>query len=234
MVKLGDFLFLYRNYLFPVFYLLMFLPGPRIFGDWRTAVALGLAVTVLGQLVRVTTIGFDYIIRGGRNKRVYAEDLVTTGLFAHTRNPMYVGNVTMLLGMGIVSNNLLYLLVMVPAFFFIYECIIRAEEHFLRNKFGPGFDAYAADVPRWLPRLDGLGETLNGGGFNARRVLIKEYNTTAIWMIAAVLLTMTHIWRAGGEAAIEPVATWYILALLLIVGAYLTVRFLKKSGRIQA
>ncbi len=234
MVKLGDFFFHYRNGLFPVFYLLMFLPGPRIFDDWRVAVGIGVAVTVLGQLVRMTTIGFDYIIRGGRGKRVYAEDLVTTGLFAHSRNPMYVGNVTMLLGMGIVSNNLWYLLLMVPAFFFIYECIIRAEERFLRDKFGPGFDAYAQDVPRWLPKLSGLGETLSSGGFNVKRVLIKEYGTTAIWMIAAVLLTALHVWRAGGSVALEPLSVWFGLALLIIAVGYFSIRYLKKSGRVQA
>ena len=234
MVKLGDFFFRVRNYLFPVFYLLMFLPGPRIFSDWRWAVGLGVALTLAGQLVRMTTIGFDYIIRGGRDKQVYAEDLVTSGLFAHSRNPMYVGNVTMLLGMGIVSNNLIYFLVMVPAFFFIYGCIIRAEERFLRNKFGVGFDAYVADVPRWLPRLEGLGSTLNSGGFNVRRVLIKEYNTTFVWLCAAVLLTMLHIWRAGGEAAFTAVAGNYLLLLAIIVVAYLTIRFLKKSGRVTA
>ena len=234
MVKLGDFFFRYRNWVFPIFYALMFVPGPRIVADWRLAVAIGLAVTLVGQAVRVTTIGFDYIIRGGRNKKVYAEDLVTGGLFAHSRNPLYVGNVTMILGMGIVSNSLLYLLVMVPAFYFVYECIIRAEERFLRGKFGTGFDAYARDVPRWLPRLRGLGATLAAGGFNWNRVLIKEYNTTCVWLGAAVLLVGTHVYREEGAQAFGAVAFAWGAAVALVVGLYLTVRYLKKSGTVTA
>jgi len=234
MVKLGDFFFRYRNWLFPVFYLLMFLPGPRTFGDWRVAVAVGLAVTILGQLVRMTTIGFDYIIRGGRNKKVYAEDLVTGGLFAHSRNPMYVGNVTMLLGMGLLSNSLIYLVVMVPAFFFIYECIIRAEENFLRDKFGAGFDAYREDVPRWLPKLSGLGDTLTAGSFNWRRVLIKEYNTTCVWVGAAVLLIGLHIYRHEGADAFDDIAVVFGTAVGAVIGAYFGIRYLKKSGTVKA
>lgn len=234
MVKLGDFFFKYRNWLFPVFYILMFLPGPRIFSDWKTAVFFGLAVTLFGQAVRMTTIGFDYIIRGGRNKQVYAEDLVTGGLFAHSRNPMYVGNVSMILGMGILSNSLLYLLIMVPAFYFIYECIIRAEEHFLRNKFGSGFDAYTKDVPRWLPKLSGLGTTLSSGSFNWKRVLIKEYNTTCIWMGAAVLLVGLHIYKYEGAEAFNSIATAFGITIGAVVALYFGIRYLKKSGTVRA
>ena len=234
MVRLGDFFFRYRNWVFPVFYVLMFAPGPRIFGDWRVAVALGLVVTLLGQTVRITTIGFDYIIRGGRNKRVYAEDLVTGGLFAHSRNPLYVGNVTMILGMGLLSNSLVYLLLMVPAFYFIYECIIRAEERFLREKFGPGFAAYCRDVPRWGPRLRGLGDTLSAGGFNWSRVLVKEYNTTCVWLGAAVLLVGAHIYREEGAAAFSDIAFVWGVAIALVLALYFTARYLKKSGTVTA
>ena len=231
MVQLGDFFFRYRNGVFPVFYALMFAPGPWVFADWRVAVVVGLAVTLLGQGVRVATIGYDYIIRGGRNKKVYAEDLVTGGLFAHSRNPLYVGNVAMILGMGILSNNLLYLGLMVPAFFFIYACIIRAEERFLREKFGPGFDAYARDVPRWLPRLRGLGATLAAGGFKWSRVLVKEYNTTCVWVGAVVLLVATHVYRAEGW---EAVSNGFAVAVAAVVLTYLGVRWLKKSGTVRA
>jgi protein-S-isoprenylcysteine O-methyltransferase Ste14 len=234
MIKLGDFFFKYRNWLFPVFYALMFLPGPRIMADWQMAVSIGLVIAFLGQAVRMTTIGFDYIIRGGRNKKVYAEDLVTGGLFAHSRNPMYVGNVAMILGVGILSNNLIYLLVMMPAFFFIYECIIRAEENFLRNKFGEGFEKYTRDVPRWLPKFSGLGDTLNSGSFNWKRVLIKEYNTTCVWLGAAVLLIATHIFRHEGKATFDSNALGVGIAVGLIIAIYFTIRYLKKSGTVQA
>ena len=77
------------------------------------------------------TIGLAYIIRGGKNKKVYAEDLVTTGIFAHCRNPLYVGNILMLAGVGILSNSLLYVVIMIPFFLFVYQAIVLAEENFL-------------------------------------------------------------------------------------------------------
>ncbi len=234
MIKLGDFFFKYRNWVFPIFYAVMFIQGPGIFDDWKTAVIVGLLITFIGQSIRITTIGLDYIIRGGRHKKVFAEDLVTGGLFAHSRNPLYVGNVTMILGMGVLSNSLLYLIFMVPAFYFIYECIIRAEENFLRKKFGPGFDAYCEEVPRWLPKLKGLGETLNTGHFNWKRVLIKEYNTTCVWLGAAVLLIATHIFHNESPAEHDANAYGVGIAVGLVVAIYFTVRYLKKSGTVKA
>ena len=71
-------------------------------------IILGLLITVTGQLIRGATIGLAYIIRGGKEGKVYAEELVTTGIFNHCRNPLYVGNILMLFGVGVLSNSLLY------------------------------------------------------------------------------------------------------------------------------
>lgn len=104
MVKIGNFLFHYRNGLFPVVYLLLFFKSRPVMGNYRLAAATGFAVALLGQLLRALTIGLEYIIRGGRNRQVYAEQLVQGGIFAHCRNPLYVGNFLILIGVGIASN----------------------------------------------------------------------------------------------------------------------------------
>ena len=64
MIKIGNFLFHYRNGLFPVFYLLLFISSPRIFEDYRLAVAVGLTLAIAGQALRAVTIGLAYIVRG--------------------------------------------------------------------------------------------------------------------------------------------------------------------------
>src|SRR5690606_41806625 len=125
-----------------------------------------LVVTLLGQLIRGTTIALAYIVRGGKDKKVYADTLVTNGIFAHCRNPLYVGNILMLVGVGILVNSLCYLLVVIPLFLFIYQSIVLAEEHFLRNKFGSDFDAYTKQVHRWLINPIGLGKTISGMHFS--------------------------------------------------------------------
>ena len=162
MIEIGNFFFRYRNWLFIILYLLLFLPSPPLFrpeqfGEnyWLWPLLLGLVVTVAGQMIRGATIGLAYIIRGGKDKKVYAEDLVTTGIFNHCRNPLYVGNILMLFGVGILSNSLIYIAIIMPVFLFIYQAIVLAEENFLRGKFGKSFDDYCSRVNRWIPSSAG-------------------------------------------------------------------------------
>ena len=115
---------------------MLFVPSPEVFDNPVMAMIIGFSVTLIGQLIRVVTIGLVYIMRGGRNRRVYAEDLVTTGIFAHCRNPLYVGNILVLAGLGIASNSLIFMAVFLPIFLFFYQAIVMAEEDFLAGKFG--------------------------------------------------------------------------------------------------
>lgn len=239
MIRIGDFFFKYRNYLFIFLYLLLFLPSPDLFGRerfgdsyWIWPIVVGLIVTISGQLIRGATIGLDYIIRGGKDGKVYAETLVTGGMFEHCRNPLYVGNILMLLGVGILSNSLLYTFVVMPVFMLIYHAIVLAEENYLSNKFGESYAAYARRVNRWIPSLAGLADTFRGATFNAKRWLLKEYNTQYIWLtgIALILLfgypQLTDYSESKRNAALA-------IILPLLLALYGLVRYLKKSGRMK-
>ncbi|GAB4331793.1 MAG: hypothetical protein OHK0038_06950 [Flammeovirgaceae bacterium] len=231
MVKLGNFFFHHRNYLFPVFYAMLFVPSPFIFKSYTLAFILGLVITLLGQSIRFLTIGLVYIIRGGKNRKVYAEDLVTTGIFSHSRNPMYLGNVIMLLGMGILANSLLFLFILFPFFLFVYQAIIRAEENFLHQKFGASYEKYMQDVPRWLPKLKGFGSTLKEMNFNWSRVILKEYNSTFVWMMAAILLIVKNFYLIGGQNLVMQYYHPLLLASAVLILTYLIIKVLKKTGR---
>ena len=221
MVALGNFLFHYRTTLSPLLPLLLLLPGPPVLPDPFIAALIGLVVAFLGQIVRATTIGFRYIVRGGRNHRVYADDLVTDGLFRHTRNPMYVGKFLMILGAGIGSNRWPALLAIVAAYTLMYYAITIAEEAYLRGKFGAAFDAYCADVPRWWPRLRGLRTTLAGSRFHWPRVLMKEYSAPLGWTLPIVLIGVYNLRDSGRATAVA--VLWAVLvaafAFWLGVGA---------------
>src|SRR5213075_525249 len=115
MVSIGNFFFKYRNWIFIIFYAALFIPSwplfsKESFGDlyYLWPVIIGLLVTCTGQAIRGATIGLAYIVRGGKEGKPYAEGLVTEGIFNHCRNPLYVGNILMLLGVGILANSLLY------------------------------------------------------------------------------------------------------------------------------
>ena len=104
MIAIGNFFFRYRNMLFFFLYAALFIPSPAIFREdqlgphyYYWPVAIGLTITILGQIIRGATIGLAYIIRGGLHGQVYAEELVTQGIFNHCRNPLYLGNILMLI-----------------------------------------------------------------------------------------------------------------------------------------
>lgn len=235
MIGIGNFFFKYRNNLFIFLYLLLFLPSPELFTEkvfgpdyYLIPLLLGLAITFSGEILRGMTIGLAYIIRGGRDKKVYAEQLVTGGLFSHCRNPLYVGNILMLAGVGVLSNSLFYVVVVIPFFLFIYQAIVLAEENFLRNKFGREFDEYTQRVNRWLIDFRGLGKTLGSMEFNYRRWLIKEYNTLFVWLLGITAL----IGYKYGHLFENTNVRNGILGgtVLLLLSMYLLIRYLKKSG----
>jgi len=234
LVKVGNFFFHYRNFLFPFALLFVLLPGPKVFDDPMDAVLLGFVVSGLGQLVRGTTIGFKYIIRGGRDRRVYAVDLVTEGLYGHCRNPMYVGNVLILCGIALACNTWTCVILAVPFCVFIYVAIIAAEEDFLRNKFGAAFDAYCRDVPRWLPRLAGLGATLQSMEYKWRRVIVKEYGTPFGWISFICVIGAIHLWRAGRLGMNDPAAKMLLWLWIATFALWATARVLKKTKTLVA
>jgi protein-S-isoprenylcysteine O-methyltransferase Ste14 len=233
MIRLGNFLFRYRNGLFPVAYVFIFAKTTLLFQDYRLAALVGLLIALVGQLLRVATIGLDYIVRGGRNRQVYADDLVTGGLFSHCRNPLYVGNYLILLGVGVASCSGLFVFLILPLMALAYGAIIAAEENFLRSKFGGVFDAYCERVNRLLFNPVGLISTLRGMEFHWPRVVVKEYGTTFAWTVGYLLVVMQNDWLAGDYDSSSLVVLLLWGALAFVVLAFLVSRFLKKREIIR-
>jgi protein-S-isoprenylcysteine O-methyltransferase Ste14 len=229
LIKLGNFLFRNRNGIFPIFYLMLFVPSREVFTNPVTAMIIGFSVTIIGQLIRIITIGLVYIIRGGKDRRVYAEDLVTTGIFSHCRNPLYVGNILILVGLGIASNSLLFMAVFTPLFLFFWQAIVLAEENYLRNKFGEQYNDYCKRVNRWLINPNGLATTLGSMEFKWKRVIIREYNSTYIWMTGAVLIVMKHFYFHDHRFDFKKNLPMFISILVILLLLYLFARYLKKS-----
>jgi protein-S-isoprenylcysteine O-methyltransferase Ste14 len=234
MVALGNFLYRTRLYVFPLACLLVFLPGPRIWQEDLVAAFLGFAIALTGQVIRAGTIGLVYIVRGGKNRQVYAKDLVTDGVFGHSRNPMYVGNLLILSGMAVTSNCWSTVLVAIPLTAFIYRAIVAAEENYLRGRFGAAFDEYCSSVPRFVPRLSGLGETFSSMDFRWRRVLVKEYGTPTAWVLVWCGIVYWNLRRHGELALYGCAAQCLLVVALLAVAGWVTARYLKKSGRVVA
>lgn len=239
LIRYGHFVFRYRDYLAP---LLLFagigLTTPRPFLNsvhtdiWLDALGVGLALC--GQSLRVAVIGLAYIQRGGKNKEIAADRLVSEGFFAHSRNPLYLGNFLLIAGLSMIWNApALYLAVCCLAGVSLFSMVL-AEEDFLRRKFGSEFDAYCARVNRFVPRLTGLRATLAGFQFDWKRVVRKEYGTTFTWVSMAIVLFGLErlVWFGPHQAA--PVFLRGFLVWLGVFVIYLFTRWMKKSHRLES
>lgn len=237
MVAIGNVFFRHRNALFPVAFLLVAaLSRPRLFGgsvqqDWIVD-AIGIAIALGGQALRALVIGLAYIVRGGRDRRIYADELVQDGVFAHSRNPLYLGNMLVYLGLFVVLDSILGWSVGVPFFLFAYLCITAAEEDYLHRQFGAPYDEYRRRVPRFLPNWKGIGETVRGMRFNWQRLVRKEYGSTFTWMTTALALVYWESVRNRGAAASSAVLGTVFLLWVPVLAGYAIARWLKKSGRL--
>jgi protein-S-isoprenylcysteine O-methyltransferase Ste14 len=146
----------------------------------------GFAIAVAGILVRA--------LASGHIRKNAA--LATTGPYAYTRNPLYLGSIIIALGFIVAARNLWIGLGAIAMFAFIYLPVIAAEEKYLRSVF-PGYDHYAGQVPRFLPRLTpyrpGTEEDAESGGFSSDLYLRhREYNAAvgSVLMLGALVLKM--------------------------------------------
>jgi protein-S-isoprenylcysteine O-methyltransferase Ste14 len=79
-------------------------------------------------------------------------ELTRTGPYAYTRNPLYLGSMSIAAGFAVAAGRWWLVVLLVAMFLAIYVPTILSEEEFLRGVF-PQFDDYARRVPRLLPRL---------------------------------------------------------------------------------
>jgi protein-S-isoprenylcysteine O-methyltransferase Ste14 len=124
-------------------------------------------------------------------------ELTRTGPYAHTRNPLYLGSMMIAFGFAGAAASWVILVLLAGLFAAIYWPTIRGEEAFLREKF-PGFDAYAAQVPRLLPRLTAARTNDEAGSFSSKLYLHhKEYQASmgAVSIYAALAVKLILMQR---------------------------------------
>jgi len=149
-MNIGNFFFKYRSYT-PIPLAAIILYNAQLANAY---VVLGLLCIILGESIRFWAVSYA----GGitRTTTVGAATLCTAGPFAHTRNPLYIGNMLMYNGIVLIAgaNNILAMLMLTWLFFIIqYFLIINLEEQTLTRIFGTTYINYTKNVPRLFPRL---------------------------------------------------------------------------------
>jgi len=76
--------------------------------------------------------------------------IVTTGVFARTRNPMYLAMVILLAGIGLLGNSLWFPVIVIGFVGVMQHGVILREEAYLERKFGSSYTEYKARVRRWI------------------------------------------------------------------------------------
>jgi protein-S-isoprenylcysteine O-methyltransferase Ste14 len=141
-------IFKYRSYTPIPFILLMLIFQNATY----ISLIIGFVILLIGEFFRLWGVSY-----AGSETRttdgVGGTFLIVSGAYAYVRNPLYLGNMLMYLGVGIMSMaGFPYLQIIAALFFFWqYSVIIKDEEGFLKSKFGSDFENYLNAVPKLIP-----------------------------------------------------------------------------------
>lgn len=234
LAESGAWLFRWRSYL-PLILIAIIFPAmldyQYLFGSpaydlyWEITCLL---ITFFGLSVRCYTIGYTPKSTSGRNTRKQvAEDLNTSGIYSVVRNPLYLGNFFMMLGVSMYPRVWWVSIIFVLGFWLYYERIIMAEESFLKNKFGAKYEDYSSRTPAFIPKLN-LWRP-NKLSFSLRNVLKREYSGFFGAISAFTALNFAKNYIVEGNPVLD--AVWaYIFVFGLVV--YLALRTLKKNTKL--
>jgi protein-S-isoprenylcysteine O-methyltransferase Ste14 len=76
--------------------------------------------------------------------------IVTTGIYGLSRNPIYLSFVITGIGIAVAVNSLWIMLMQIPVVLLIRKFVIAKEEHYLESKFGDEYRSYKLKVSRWM------------------------------------------------------------------------------------
>ena len=149
------------------------------------SVALGALVGLVGLAIRAYAAGYLH-------KQAV---LTVTGPYARTRNPLYFGSSILTLGAVLAMHSWWAAGLLVIYFALVYSMVMRREEMELRQQHGAAFDAYAASVPLFFPRLTaGPAPTDRSAGFSWQQYKKNhEYQATVGFLLLLIVLIV--IWR---------------------------------------
>jgi protein-S-isoprenylcysteine O-methyltransferase Ste14 len=143
----------------PFLFVLGFSAGGALSRLWPIAAPWGSAPWIEGVGLALIVLGLTAMFTGIVTFRLAhvtvmpnrpAAQLVTRGIYAYTRNPMYVGLTALYLGGVIVTSYVWALFILPLVLVVLYQRVIRREERYLSGRFPVEYAAYRAEVRRWV------------------------------------------------------------------------------------
>jgi len=238
--KSGNWLFRWRSYL-PIALIVMYLgvlreyeyPGQseRLHRAWGM---LCLSISAIGLIVRSYTVGHTPAGTSGRNtKRQVADSLNQTGAYSVVRNPLYLGNFIMGLGVSLFAHLWWLVMIYVLVWWIYYERIIFAEEAFLRRKYGAEYLRWAEVTPILIPSFKSYKKS--DLKFSLRNVLKREYN--GFFAVIVILFVFECVGNYSVKHRLEIAPLWSVLLAggfavwIVLLGLKRYTRLLDLEGR---
>lgn len=192
MSKIASTVFKYRSYTpIPFLIVMLFYENANV---W--SLIIGFIIALCGELIRLW--GVSWAGSETRTTTVGGSYLVISGPFAFVRNPLYVGNILMYFGLGVMSYALFpYLQIVALLYFFIqYHLIVTEEEEYLRKTYGESYKNYVENVPRFFLRITAYKvENYQQPEFNLKAGLRSERRTFQAFGIVSILILV--LWFIG-------------------------------------
>lgn len=133
------------------------------------------------------------LLRGLASGHVQKDkQLTTSGPYAYTRNPLYLGSLVLAAGFAIAARSWWIVAIMLLMFAVIYIPVIAGEERYLRQAFAE-YDDYARHVPRMLPRLSPYGSQQSAYS-SARYWKHHEYEASIGCVVVLAVLVVKLVW----------------------------------------
>jgi protein-S-isoprenylcysteine O-methyltransferase Ste14 len=187
----GGALFRHRGWL-PILFLGIPLvsPGNMSVHLW----AIGLTLIAIGEMWRLSGVAAAGTTTRRRSRNV--QRLVTYGVFAWSRNPLYNGNFLIWLGFAIISGVLWFLPIVVLLFAFEYSLIVRYEEGVLESTFGDEYLRYKLQTPRWIPRVP---RVRAAGEYDWPQAWRSETSTFLQYIVLLLAFVLKSRYSIGGR-----------------------------------
>lgn len=187
-----------------------------------------LIVSFLGLGIRIFTVGSVPGGTSGRNRRKQvADSLNTKGMYSVTRNPLYLGNFFMGLGVALFAHLWWLTTIYILLFWLYYERIIFAEEEYLRNKFGDEYLEWASKTPAFFPRFSRYRKA--DLPFSFRTALSREYS--GFFQVIIAFFALESVGEIATNGHLEFDLGWIVLLTIGFV-VWLTVGILKKYTKL--
>ena len=239
----GDYLFAYRGYLPIILFVFALAVKAHYihYGSNNSAVISNISefmqsvafyIGLFGIMIRLYAVGFTPKNTSGRNtsEGQIADELNTTGLYSLTRNPLYVGNFFMWMGLVFYIGVIWFFLLFICMYWIYYERIVFAEEIYLRKKFKESYLQWASETAVFIPKKFSYVHPKKS--FSWKKIVIKEKSTILMFFLVFFILQQFSAFFEFNTTHIEFNQITY--GFLTTIALYLLIKSLEVLGKLSA